>query len=74
MDPSAVELTAEDELRCIFRINLPTKLSSCDIRVSHFNTKRPRVQNTEIKDYEERPRITILHVSEVLEIPGICSS
>ena len=63
MDPSTVVLTAEDELRCIFRITLPTKLSSCDIRVSHFNTRRPHVHNTESEEIEERSRITILHVS-----------
>lgn len=57
MDPAEVKLTAADELRCIFRIALPTKLSSCDIRVSHFN---PTARET-----EDRPRISILHVSGV---------
>eukprot|EP00108_Taenia_solium_P006617 TsM_001107800 transcript=TsM_001107800 gene=TsM_001107800 len=54
MDPSEVKLTAADELRCIFRIALPTKLSSCDIRVSHFN---PAARET-----EDWPRISILHI------------
>ncbi|KAH9281054.1 WD repeat-containing protein 3 [Echinococcus granulosus] len=54
IDPPAVKLTAEDELRCIYRIALPAKLSSCDIRVSHFN---PMTRET-----EDRPRISILHI------------
>ncbi|KAL5107498.1 WD repeat-containing protein 3 [Taenia crassiceps] len=54
MDPSEVKLTAADELRCISRIALPSKLSSCDIRVSHFN---PTVRGT-----EDLPRISILHI------------
>ncbi|KAM3185664.1 hypothetical protein ACTXT7_005921 [Hymenolepis weldensis] len=33
MDPSEVELKADDVVRCIYRITLPTKLSSCDVRL-----------------------------------------
>ncbi|CDS39413.1 WD repeat containing protein 3 [Echinococcus multilocularis] len=54
IDPSAVKLTAEDELCCIYQIALPAKLSSCDIRVSHFN---PMPRET-----EDRPHISILHI------------
>ncbi|VDD82408.1 unnamed protein product [Mesocestoides corti] len=58
-DPSSVELKAEDEVRCIFRISLPTKLSSCDLRLSHFNVRNP--QNSAANS-EGQLRITILHV------------
>lgn len=61
MDPSEVELKAKDEFRCIFQITLPTKLSSCDIRVSHFNSRKSREGAAEVD--EERERLSILHVS-----------
>ncbi|VDM20465.1 unnamed protein product, partial [Hydatigera taeniaeformis] len=57
LDPSVIKLTAVDELRCIFRITLPSKLSSCDIRVVHFNSA--------VKEAEGRSRIPILYVSRV---------
>ncbi|VDN98463.1 unnamed protein product [Rodentolepis nana] len=60
MDPSEVELKAEDEFRCIYQITLPTKLSSCDIRVSHFNTRKPK--NEISKEIEENERFSILHL------------
>ncbi len=59
-DPESVELTAEDELRCIYRVTLPMKLSSCDLRQSRFNFRR---QFTEQGGSTEGSAFSILHVS-----------
>uniref|UniRef100_A0A0X3P1S5 Small-subunit processome Utp12 domain-containing protein n=2 Tax=Schistocephalus solidus TaxID=70667 RepID=A0A0X3P1S5_SCHSO len=55
-EASSVCLTAEDELRCIFRLTLSAKLSSCDLRVSRFNSrKRPH-------DTKTLPPFALLHI------------
>ncbi|VDL96059.1 unnamed protein product [Schistocephalus solidus] len=55
-EASSVCLTAEDELRCIFRLTLSAKLSSCDLRVSRFNCrKRPH-------DTKTLPPFALLHI------------
>ncbi|KAL7059564.1 hypothetical protein AAHC03_012918 [Spirometra sp. Aus1] len=55
-EASSVCLTAEDELRCIFRLSLSGKLSSCDLRVSRFNPRK-RPHNAEVP-----PPFSLLHI------------
>ncbi|KAM7541762.1 hypothetical protein Aperf_G00000001806 [Anoplocephala perfoliata] len=60
MDPSEVDLKAADEFRCIYQITLPTKLSSCDIRVSHFIPRKSKKGASEAD--EEPEQFSILHL------------
>ncbi len=55
-DLSTAVLTAEDELKCIFRLRLPSRLSSCDLRVSRFVPRRKSVD-------EDASATSIIHVS-----------